>query len=56
MGRLHSLVDPPWTEQHPGPARAGVGLGFKAALYGPIKAKDCLCSGELRDAGPAWQQ
>lgn len=22
---------------------------FKAALYDSIKAKDCLCSGELRD-------
>lgn len=27
---------------------------FKAALYDSIKAKDCLCSGELRDWGPGF--
>lgn len=27
---------------------------FKSALYDSIKAKDCLCSGELRDWGPGF--
>lgn len=40
----------------PAPVRAELGLSFKAALYGSIKAKECLCSGELRDGGPGWLQ
>lgn len=61
MGQLCSQVDP--QEQGspldraisvPISVRAGSGLSFKAALYGAIKAKDCLCCAEQRDGGPGW--
>lgn len=59
MGQLRSLgihkkLDFPLDRaiSVPAPVRPEFGLSFRAALYDSIKAKDCLCSGGLRDGGP----